>query len=127
MDAIGDYLYLIVFLGIVVINILKNLRKQKTVVIPDFSGNHPASEENEGKEFWENSYPSSHQEPVAQIQRVERRKDVENSSLKSGLKKKHTDNFKEKEENNNPAQVTFNSSEDARRAFIYSEIWNRKY
>ena len=128
MDAIGDYLYIIVFLGIIVINVLKNLKKQKPVVTPDFSGNHPVPRENKNEEFGGNPFPSTRQKPSIQIQQVQNKpKDVETIFPKNEFKKKQVDHLKEKEENDRSVSVAFNDRDDARRAFIYSEIWNRKY
>ena len=128
MDAIGDYLYIIVFLGIIVINVLKNLKKQQPVVTPDFSGNHPVSREDKEEDFREIPFPSTRQKPSFQIQQVQNKpKEVETAFPKNEFRKKQMDHLKEKEENDPVVPVTFNNRDDARRAFIYSEIWNRKY
>ena len=129
MDVIGDYLYIIVFLGIIAINVLKNLKKQKSVVTPDFSGNPPpVSRGNKEEEFWGNPFPSTRQEPSFQVQQIQNKpKDIEMIFPKNEFKKTQVDNLKEKEENDNSVSIALNNSDDARRAFIYSEIWNRKY
>lgn len=118
MDAIGDYLYILVFLVIIVVNILKNVRKQKNAPIPDFSGNQPILEEdsfsNKAKEV---SYAEN-----TQFVSNER----ENSILSSSRKPEKKMNIPEKEEDDS-ISISFENTDDARRAFIYSEIWNRKY
>jgi len=124
-DGIGSYLYIIVFVVIIVFNILKNLNKQRTVVVPDFSGNQPESRE---EEFLENPFPSVRKEPSFQVQQVQSKpKNVETIFPKNEQKKKQTDVLKEKEEDNSSVSIAFNNTDDARQAFIYSEIWNRKY
>ena len=133
MDSIGDYLYIIVFVVIIVVNILKNLRKQKPVVVtPDPPGNYSESKkEDEDDDFWR-SLSSPSQQPVVQVQQVQniqqiqnKRKDVKTILPKNELKKKSA--VLEEKEESNSFSVAFNDKDDARRAFIYSEIWNRKY
>jgi hypothetical protein len=137
MDSIGDYLYIIVFVVIIVVNILKVLRKQKPVataaVTSDYSENYPSKKEIEEDDFWK-SLSSSFQQPAEQVQQVQniqqrqnKRKDVETILPKDEPKKKSTGFLDEKEENRDSVSVAFNDRDDARRAFIYSEIWNRKY
>ena len=128
MDVLGDYLYIIIVLGIVVINIFKNLKKQKPVTIPDFSGNHPESKENDDEDFWGNPLPPPppRQEPP-KIQQVQNKpKSVETPSYKDDVNRQQVSRLKEPEEDKN-ISVAFSDSDDARRAFIYSEIWNRRY
>ena len=127
MDVIGDYLYIIIVLGIVVINIFKNLKKQKPVIIPDFSGNQPESRKNDDGDFWGNPLPPPRQEPSIQVQQVQNKpKRVEIISHKGESPKQKISSLKEADEDKN-VSVAFSNSDDARRAFIYSEIWNRKY
>ena len=128
MEAIGDYLYIIIFVGIIIINILRNLSKQKTVATPDASGNYPESGENEEGDFLGNPPPQPRQEPTFQVQQVQSRpKNVETTFPKHEFKEKKVNHSIQKEEDHNPVSVTFNDTDDARKAFIYAEIWNRKY
>jgi len=126
MDGIGDYIYIIVLLGFVIINFFRNLNKQKqaAVPVPDFSGNQPESSGNTGDDFWGNFSPPPRQEPQVQVQH--KPKSVETLFPKNEVKNKKNIRLNETEKNNT-VSVAFNNSDDARRAFIYSEIWNRKY
>ena len=128
MDSIGDYLYIIVFGVIIVVNILKYVKRQKPVETSDYSGNYPESkDEKEEDDFWR-TLSSPPQEPVVQVQQIQnKRKDVETIFPKNELKKKSAALLEEKEENKDSVSIEFNDRSDARRAFIYSEIWNRKY
>jgi hypothetical protein len=138
MDSIGDYLYIIIFVVIIVVNILKRLKKQQPVATSDYSGNYSESESRENNkeeedDFWK-SLSSSPQQPAVQVQQVQniqqiqnKRKDVETILPKNESKKKSTGFLDDKEENKDTVSVAFNDRDDARRAFIYSEIWNRKY
>ena len=130
MDSIGDYLYIIIFVVIIIVNILKRLKKQETVVTPDYSENYSESESGENDkedDFWR-TFSSSSQQPTVQVQQVQnKRKDIETILPKNESKKKSVDFLDEREENKDSISVAFNDRDDARRAFIYSEIWNRKY
>ena len=120
-DIIGKYLYIIIFVGIIVINILRSLKKQQPVPVPE----HAEPEESEGGDFW-NQSPPPQQQPAFQVQQVQSRpKNVETIFPKNV--KKENSHLMLTEEHNNPISVEFNDRDDARRAFIYSEIWNRKY
>jgi len=120
-DIIGKYLYIIIFVGIIVINILRSLKKRQPV--PE----HAESEENEVDDFW-NQPPPPQQQPAFQVQQVQSKpKNVETIFPKNEFKKQETGRLMLTEEHNNPISVEFNDRDDARRAFIYSEIWNRKY
>jgi len=134
MDSIGDYLYILIFVGIIVVNILKNLKKQKPVADPGYSENYSEpKEDNEEEDFWRTPSPAP-QEQTVQVQQIQhirqiqnKRKDMETILQKNEPKEKSTGLLDEKEENKDSVSIAFNDKDDARRAFIYSEIWNRKY
>ena len=127
MDSIGDYLYIIIFVVTIVVSILKNLKKRKPVDVPE------PREDNEEEFFWKEPSPAS-QEPAVQVQQIRhiqpiqnKRKETEPILSKNEPKKKSAGLSDEKEENKDSVSIAFNDRDDARRAFIYSEIWNRKY
>ncbi len=129
MDEIGDYLYVIIFVGIIIFNILKTFRKQqKPVPIPDFPEDHPYSTD-EKDDSWENPAPVLQKEPMTHQPMVHQSMQSHSktkSTVKNKSPKKAVNLLNErKEENNIP--IAFNNTDDARQAFIYSEIWNRKY
>ncbi|MDR1730159.1 MAG: hypothetical protein LBR52_05810 [Prevotellaceae bacterium] len=129
MDEIGNYLYIVIFVGIVIFNILKALRKQQAPVpAPNFPENHPYST-GEEDDLRENPAPVFRRErmthqPISHQSIQNQPKTAQ--TVKVEPKKKHTGQLNEKDENKN-ISVAFGNAEDARRAFIYSEIWNRKY
>ena len=129
MDGIGSHWYIIIFGGIIVFNILKALRKrQEPVPTPSSSQNHPYSTD-EKDDFWENPASvfqrrqTTHQQmDHQQMQSLSK----VNTTVKVEPKRKPENILNEKEEDKN-ISVAFSNTDDARQAFIYSEIWNRKY
>ncbi len=126
---LGNYVYIIVIVGVVIFNILKLLRKQEeSTPIPDLSENHPYSTTGEEVDFWGNPIPVSPKEQITHqpvIQPMQSRSKVE-PVAKNKSKEKPLNLLNEKQEEH-PVSVAFNNTDDARRAFISSEIWNRKY
>jgi len=123
MDEIGNHLYIIIFVGIIIFNILKALRKRpEPVPAPNFPENHPYST-NEEDDFWGN--PVFHREPMTHQPLIHQPMQSP-SKAEPSSKRKQSHLLNEKEENKN-ISVSFNNTDDARQAFIYSEIWNRKY
>jgi hypothetical protein len=130
MDILGDYTYIIIFAGIIIFNILKALRKrEKPAPAPNYPENHPYSTTGEEDDFWRNPTPVSQREPLFHQpmvhQPMQSHSKVE-PIVKKESKKKSVDLLNEKGEEKN-ISVAFNNTDDARQAFVYSEIWNRKY
>ena len=126
MNELGDYIYIVAFVAIVIINILKKARSQEKATSP-----LPVPEEREAEIEYRNFYPpvtnKSHPSS-AQVIDTPRKKIVhpdvtvksENKNINFSIKETPAD----KEEN---IFVSFKDTDDARKAFIYSEIWARKY
>ncbi len=122
MDEIGNYLYIIVFAGIIIFNILKAFRKQQEPVpSPDFPENHSYSTDDE-KDSWENPVSVFQREPITY-------QSMQKSKVEPTIKaeQRTQENLLNENEEDKNISVAFSNTDDARQAFIYSEIWNRKY
>ncbi|MCE5332345.1 MAG: hypothetical protein LLF95_09420 [Bacteroidales bacterium] len=137
MDSIGDYIYLIIIIIAALSGILK---KKKPVQSPA-----PDSEPQDFEEILRELIP---QEPVIVPQQsfnAQTQKETasiisyENTDDISALKaKKQVSNLNHdmqsaekikiaEDENNINNEIHLNSAEEAKRAFIYAEIFNKKY
>ena len=128
MDEIGNHLYIIIFIGIIIFNILRALRKRPEPVPTPFPEHHPYSTDKED-DSWENPPPVFRREPMTYQPMVHQ--SIQSQSridptVKIEPKRKQANLLNEKEEGKN-ISVAFNNTDDARQAFIHSEIWNRKY
>ena len=130
MDGIGNYIYVLIIIGAVVFNILKALRKREVPApAPNFPNHRPYSTTDEEDDVWENPTPVSQREPLVHQpmvhQSMQSHPRVE-PIVKKESKKKPVDLLNERGEEKN-ISVAFNNTDDARQAFVHSEIWNRKY
>jgi len=134
MDSIGDYIYLIIF---VIAGLSSLFKKKKTQAIPS------ADEDDDSPIFGD--YKSEVIEP--EIKNIEPIKNEKQTFIKSyenttnftdlKAKKQVSKNFKEVPKPENRISIIddfqdanfieLNTLNDARKAFIYSEIFNKKY
>jgi hypothetical protein len=123
MDS-GNLIYVLVVLAVIVFNIIKSKAKQQEEV-RDYTDNFPEKEEWRDertvivKEEVKNPYTSTFNEH----HEIQKKKDIKKTPVAQQNDKK-TSSYHAIEEDKD---ISFKDVEDARRAFIYSEIWNRKY
>jgi len=123
-DGLGNYIYIIAFIAIVIINLLKKARANKE------EAQNPAyefEEKEEGEEVLREFFPPVTPKPYASpVQAVDIQQNKTIYPIITEPKKKHVgeelliskdDDF----------TISFENADDARKAFIYSEIWARKY
>ena len=127
MDSLGDYIYIIAFIAIVVINLLKKTRKQAAVPIPPPEFEEEAKDA--GRVYREPFPPSSTLKSFPSKQTVADapQKKTPSSTVAESQKKPLGDVAVKDAPIDDAFPVAFKDTDDARRAFIYSEIWARKY
>ena len=124
MDAWGDYIYIIAFIAIVVINILKRAKKQEAVSIPGPEFEEEMKEA--GREYRELfPFPSIPKSPS--VQTVAQPKKTVQPVTTEPKKKPLADVTVKEIPADDAFSISFKDTDDARKAFIYSEIWARKY
>lgn len=154
MDSLGDYIYLIIIALAGLSSFFKKRKKEAEATQmpddeePDFREilGQPKPE----KDWWEDETVYSPAAPVVQevqtpvysqekitletSESYENTRDVQKLRIRktiqeSGLKTNSTKTVLETESDENPFlnNIRLNDVDDARRAFIYTEIFNRKY
>ncbi len=137
MDSIGDYIYLI----IIIIAALSGILKKKKPVQSRTPDSEPQDFEEVLRELIpqepaivpQQSFKAQTQKETASIINYENTDDI--SALKA---KKRVSNLNHdmqraekikiaEDENNINNEIHLNSAEEAKRAFIYAEIFNKKY
>ncbi len=134
MDSIGDYIYLII---IVIAGLSSLFKKKKAQAIPS------EEDDDDSSVFGDYKY----EVPEPEIKNIEPIKNEKQTFIKSyenttnftdlKAKKQVSKNFKETpktenritliDDNQDANFIELNTLNDARKAFIYSEIFNKKY
>ena len=116
MDNIGDWLYIVLMAMAGVSGLISNLRKKKKPVKTVLETEETIVEPSQETEGWWNT-------PIEQQPLIQKK-------FKKETFTKPTIPVEEslplENESTPKPEIHFNSSEDARRAFIYSEIFQRK-
>jgi len=141
MDSLGDYLYLIIVVVAAASSVIKNLKKKQPASVPEVEEDEYEYEEIPEEVFapkpvekpqvkFEPTYPeasTSSQETMmsfdntSDFSKLKAKKDIKKSVVPKSMPIKDT--VPEIEGNN----YSLDTVEEARAAFIASEIFNRKY
>lgn len=127
MDISEDYIYILVFIGLVVFNIVKTLRNgnnEKTSRPATCPTPSEYEEKEEIQDEWRSivdSIPVPEDEPKPQL------KSEMEPVLEEKMQRKSSSSISFEMETQESPRLELKTAEEARRAFLYSEIWNRKY
>ena len=145
MDSLGDYIYIVIIAIAALSSIFKKKKKKEKQPAPE-TGSDSSSDDFE--ELLRELLPQKNTPPVVQPEAITEKKakasntiiSYENTTDFSQLKaKKHvnrqptenqireTEKLTLERERSAENLVTIQTPEDARKAFIYAEIFNRKY
>ena len=134
MDALGDYIYIIALVAIVIVNILKKARTQAPASAPSPAlGEEMEEMERKRREIFSpfpplSSPPSTPKPYPSEQQTVDTRPKKTPPQVVIEPKKKPLGDVEVKETHpENAFSISFKNADDARKAFLYSEIWGRKY
>ncbi|MCK9155471.1 MAG: hypothetical protein M0P12_05095 [Paludibacteraceae bacterium] len=125
MDDISDLVFVLAFVGYIIYKVISSARqimlKAGTGELGDFMPENSRPVNDSPVDQMINRPKIHHHQTIEEI-----RNDIylneEDDTVKSAAIQKS-----EKHSTKNSSQVSLNSINEARRAFIYSEIWNRKY
>jgi hypothetical protein len=117
MDA-GNLIYVLIILGVIIFNFIK-VRANRVEEVSDYTGSFPETEE---KKIPVKKEINDSVVTFQKNQEIQRKKNIKKSPVAQEIDKKSSYSNIEEDKN-----ILFSNPDDARRAFIYSEIWNRKY
>ena len=127
MDFISEYFYLLVFIAVIAFNVIKTLKKQEKQD-NDRSFAPGNTFEFDAEEYEEEVVVQQKPKNVVMNNNVvQSRENINITKKKPDSNKSKLSKKSSKSGINAEIDVCFDSVESARRAFIYSEIWNRKY
>ncbi len=131
MENLGDYIYILVFVGIAVINFLKKAKeKTATEQMPDFSGNtvpdfmEDFEEEKSIGEHYAAPEPAKTTvyNPLVQPQATAQKPVISKPKQKAANMaiKPETEDFQ-------PIEIDFSDADELKKGIVFAEIFNRKY
>ncbi|MFA6778219.1 MAG: hypothetical protein WCU80_00340 [Paludibacteraceae bacterium] len=126
MDISDNYIYVLVFIGIVVFNIVKTLRQSNNKEEVRRTAPEVDVSEYEEEECSKNRRRNDGQFSIPEMETECLLKSEMEPVVDDKMHKK-TSSSKIFEEERNASRIELKTAEEARRAFLYSEIWNRKY
>ncbi|HOG05270.1 MAG TPA: hypothetical protein PK978_03445 [Paludibacter sp.] len=135
--GIGDYIYLAVIVIASIGMILKKRKKQQEQVqeesFPDMSDIFPEAEGAEQYEtdFWGDPILQEDKPMVSVVSGAEKTTTFDILETKKqqyvSVKSRETTDFEDEEDSEQALEISLEHPEDAKKAFIYAEIFNRKY
>lgn len=135
--GIGDYIYLAVIVIASIGMILKKRKKQQEQVqeesFPDMSDIFPEAEGAEQYEtdFWGDPILQEDKPMVSVVSGAEKTTTFDILETKKqqyvSVKSRETTDYEDEEDSEQALEISLEHPEDAKKAFIYAEIFNRKY
>ena len=135
--GIGDYIYLAVIVIASIGMILKKRKKQQEQVqeesFPDMSDIFPEAEGSEQYEtdFWGDPILQEDKPMVSVVSGAEKTTTFDILETKKqqyvSVKSRETTDYEDEEDSGQALEISLEHPEDAKKAFIYAEIFNRKY
>jgi hypothetical protein len=121
-------IYILVFVGVFVFNLLKDKWKADANREKSKAQNRPVGGVGESMPAPSQSMPKKRKSSDPFLTAEMNTYDVEKPQKQSGKKSRvNMPNLAENASAEGASEFSFKTAEDARRAFIASEIWNRKY